>query len=78
MQAHLDVLADSVVEGGRLPVLREEDHAHCLAEVVELETRAPDAGHDACIWDDFGCDAKFARAEDEVGVGGCAGDCREG
>jgi len=52
VQADLSVFADLVVEGGWLPVFREEDHADSLAEVIELEACAADSGHDGGIGDD--------------------------
>lgn len=73
MQAYRGVFADAVVEGGGFPGLGEEDHADCLAEVVELDAGAADAGHNGGVGDDVGCDVEFARAEDEVGVCCCAG-----
>ena len=73
MQADLHVLTHFVVEGGGLPVLCEEDHADRLVEVVELEARAADAGHDGGIGDDVCGDVELAGAEDEVCVGCCAG-----
>lgn len=75
MQTDLHVLADFVVEGGWLPVLGEEDHADCLAEVVELEAGAADSGHDGGVGDDVCGDVELACAEDEVSVGCCAGIC---
>lgn len=73
MQADLGVFANAVVEGGRFPGVGEEDHADCLAEVVELEAGAADSGHDGGVGDDVGLDAELAGAEDEVGVCCCAG-----
>lgn len=73
MQAYGGVFADAVVEGGWFPGLGEEDHADCLAEVVELEAGAADAGHYGGVGDDVCLDVQFAGAEDEVGVGCCAG-----
>lgn len=73
MEPDLHVLAHFVVEGGWLPGLCEEDHADCLAEIVELEACAADAGHDGGVGDDVCGDVELAGAEDEVGVGCCAG-----
>lgn len=72
MEAYLDVFADAVVEGRRFPGFGEEDHADCLAEVVELQACAADSGHDGGVGDDVGLDVEFAGAEDEVGVCCCA------
>lgn len=68
MQADGDVLLDAVVEGCRLPIVQEEDHGHCLTEVVQLQAGCADRGEDAGVGNRAGGDGEFAGAEDEVGV----------
>lgn len=68
MKTQVDVLLHSVVVGRGFPVLGEEHHAHCLAEVVELQTGATDSGHDRCVGDDLAFDAEFASPEDQICV----------
>lgn len=73
MQAERGVLLDAVVEGGRAPGGREEDHADGLAEVVEREAAGADAGQDRGVRDGGVGDGGGAAAEGEVGVGGRSG-----
>src|SRR5699024_6552657 len=62
------IFLHSVVVGRRFPVLGEEYHAHCLTEVVELQTGATDGGHDRSIRDELTFDAEFARPKNQVCV----------
>lgn len=70
MQSDFGVLSDTVVEGGRLPVVEEEDHGGRLAEVVELQTSGANGVEDRCIVDGADGYGEFAGADDEVGVRG--------
>lgn len=70
MEADVSVFLDAVVEGRGFPGVGEEDHADCLAEVVELEAGGADGGHDGCVVDALGWDFELAGAKDEIGVCG--------
>lgn len=71
MQANVSVLGYAVVERGWLPIFCEEDHAYCLAKVVELQTASADSRHDAGIWNGLNRDRQFAGSQNQVRVGGC-------
>lgn len=74
MKTQVYVLLHSVVVGRGLPVLCEKYHAHCLAEVVELQAGATNAGHDRGVRDDLTLDAEFAGPEDQICVRSRSGD----
>lgn len=62
------VFLDTIIERGGAPIVQEEDHGHCLPEVVQLKSSSPNPGHDGGIGNGLNGDRKLARSKDEVGM----------
>lgn len=73
VQAQPGVLAQPVIERRRPPRVGEEDHAHDLAEVVQLQPRGPDGRQDGRVRERLHGNSQLPRAQDEVCVRRCAG-----
>ena len=66
MHAQLQVLLQPIVPTTRLPRVGVETQAQRLSEIVQLQPRRPERGHDRRVVDDLTGDPFTLRSEQEV------------